>query len=153
MELNRKKNMQMLGVIRSHLWVKKISLQNTVRTLCIHFYINSERKTWKHTPKFSNNGVERPGLGAIEELELCFVTVGVFPSLSLYCCCCSVAKLCLTLCEPMDYSLRGSPILHHLLEFAQTHVHRVSDAIQPSHPLLPPSPPALNLSQHQSLVQ
>ena len=53
----------------------------------------------------------------------------------------------------MDYSTPGLPILHHLLEFAQTHVHRVGDAIQPSHPLSSPSPPALNLSQHQDLFQ
>ena len=69
------------------------------------------------------------------------------------CCYCSVPKLCLTLCDPMDCSMPGSPILHYLPEFAQTHVHRVSDAIQPSHPLLPPSPPAFNLSQHQGLFQ
>ena len=55
--------------------------------------------------------------------------------------------------QPMDCSTPGFPVLHHLLEFAQTHVHWVSDAIQPSHPLLPPSPPALNLSQHQGLFQ
>ena len=51
-------------------------------------------------------------------------------------CCCSVAQSCPTLCEPMDYSTPGFPVLHHLPELAQTHVHRVSDAIQPSHPLL-----------------
>ena len=53
----------------------------------------------------------------------------------------------------MDYSTPGFPVLHYLLEFAQTHVHWVSDDIQPSHPLLPTSPPALNLSQHQGLFQ
>ena len=51
----------------------------------------------------------------------------------------------------MDCSTPGSPVLHHLLELAQTYVHRMSDAIPPSHLLSPPSPPALNLSQHQSL--
>ena len=61
-------------------------------------------------------------------------------------CCCSVTKSCPTLCDPVDYSTPGFPVLHHLLEFAQTHVHCISDAIQPSHPLFPPSPPALNLS-------
>ena len=55
--------------------------------------------------------------------------------------------------QPMDYSTPGFPVLHYLLEFAQTHVHWVSDAIQPAHPLLPPSPPAFNLSQHQGLFQ
>ena len=66
-------------------------------------------------------------------------------------CCCSVTKLCLTLCELVDCSTPGSSVLHYLLEFAQTHVHRAGDAIQPCHPLSPPSPPALSLSQHQGL--
>ena len=61
----------------------------------------------------------------------------------------SVAKSYLTLCSPMDCSTPGFPVLHHLLEFAQIHVHWVSDSIQPSHPLSSPSPPAFNLSQHQ----
>ena len=65
----------------------------------------------------------------------------------------SVTQLCLTLCDLMDYSTPGLPVHHHLLEFAQTHVHRVSDAIQPSHPLSSPSPPAFSLSQHQGLFQ
>ena len=54
---------------------------------------------------------------------------------------------------PMDCSTPGFPVLHYLLEFAQTRVHRVGDAIQPSHPVSPTSPPALNLSQHQHLFQ
>ena len=68
-------------------------------------------------------------------------------------CCCSVAKLCPTLCDPKDCSTTGLPVLHHLLDSAQTHVHWVSDVIQPSHPLSPPSPPAFNLSQHHDLFQ
>ena len=60
---------------------------------------------------------------------------------------------CVQLCDPMDCSTPGFPVLHHLRELAQTHVHRVSDAIQPSHPLLSPSLPAPNPSQHQSLFQ
>ena len=63
----------------------------------------------------------------------------------------SVTKLCLILCNTTDCSMPGFPVLHHLPEFAQTHVHWVDDTIQPSHPLLPTSPPALNLSQHQGL--
>jgi len=63
----------------------------------------------------------------------------------------SVTQLYLTLCDPMDCSMPGFPVHHQLLELTQTHVHRVGDAIQPSHPLLSPSPPAFNLSQHQSL--
>ena len=58
-----------------------------------------------------------------------------------------------TLCDPMNHSMSGLPVHHQLLEFAQTHVHQVSDAIQPSHPLSSPSPPALNPSQHQDLFQ
>ena len=65
-------------------------------------------------------------------------------------CCCSVSQLCLTLCDPMNCSTPGFPVLHCLLEFAQADVHWVSDAIQPSHPLPLPSP-ALSLSQHQDL--
>ena len=68
-------------------------------------------------------------------------------------CCCSVAQSCPTLCNPMDYSTRGFPVLHSLPEFAQTHVHWISDVIQPYHPLSPPSPPALSLSQHQGIFQ
>ena len=67
------------------------------------------------------------------------------------CCCCSVAWSCLTLGDPMDYSMLGFPVLHHLLEFAQTHLYWVGDAIQPSHPLSSPSPPAFNLLQRQGL--
>ena len=63
----------------------------------------------------------------------------------------SVAQSCLTLCDPMDCSTPGFPVHHQLPEHTQTHVHWVSDAIQPSHPLSSPSPPAFNLSQHQGL--
>ena len=62
----------------------------------------------------------------------------------------SVTQSCLTLCDPMNHSTPGLPVHHQLLEFTQTHVHWVGNAIQPSHPLLSPSP-AFNLSQHQGL--
>ena len=65
----------------------------------------------------------------------------------------SVAQSCLTLCDPMNRSTPGLPVHHQLLEFTQTYVHRVGDAIQPSHPLSSPSPPAPNPSQHHSLFQ
>ena len=65
----------------------------------------------------------------------------------------SVAQSCPTLCDPMNHSTQGLPVHHQLPEFTQTHIHRVSDAIQPSHPLSSPSPPAPNPSQHQSLFQ
>ena len=65
----------------------------------------------------------------------------------------SVAQLCPTLCDPMDCSTPGFPGHHQLLEPPQTHVHWVGDVIQPSHPLFYPSPPTLNLSQHQCLFK
>ena len=65
----------------------------------------------------------------------------------------SVAQLCLTLCNSMNRSMPGLPVHHQLPEFTQTHVHGVGDAIQPSHPLSSPFPPAPNSSQHQSLFQ
>ena len=64
-----------------------------------------------------------------------------------------IAQSCPNLYDPMNRSMPGLPVHHQLPEFTQTHIHRVSDAIQPSHPLLSPSPPAPNPSQHQSLFQ
>ena len=64
----------------------------------------------------------------------------------------SAAQSCLTLCDPMNHSMPGLPVHHHLLEFTQTHIHRVGNANQPSHPLSSPSPPAPNASQHQSFA-
>ena len=65
----------------------------------------------------------------------------------------SVAQACPTLCDPMDCSTTGLPVHHQLVDLAQTHVHQVGDAIQPSHPLSSPSPPAPNPSQHQGLFK
>ena len=65
----------------------------------------------------------------------------------------SITQSCPTLCNHMNRSTPGLPVHHHLLEFTQTHVHRVCDAVQPSHPLSPTSPSAPNPSQHQSLFQ
>ena len=65
----------------------------------------------------------------------------------------SVAQSCPTLCDPMNCSTPGLPVHYHLPEFTKTHVRRVGDAIQPSHPLSPPFPPTPNPSQHQSLFQ
>ena len=65
----------------------------------------------------------------------------------------SVALFCPTLCDPMDCCMPGLPVHHQLPELTRTHVHRVGDAIQPSHPLSSPSLPAFNLAQHQGLFQ
>ena len=67
--------------------------------------------------------------------------------------CCSVAQACLTFCHSTDCSMPVFHVFHHLPKFTRTHVYWVSDAIQPSHPLSSPSPPALNLFQHQGLSQ
>ena len=86
---------------------------------------------------------------------ICHLTWHYF-FLSIFCFCIqfsSVAQLCLTLCDPMNCSTPGLPVHHQLPEFTQTHVRRVRDAIQPSHPLPSPSPPAPNPSQHLSLFQ
>ena len=82
-------------------------------------------------------------------LEPSNVLVGIFSSVQFS----SVAQSCPTLCNPMNRSTPGLPVHHQLPEFTQTHLHRVSDAIQPSHPLSSPSPPVPNPSQHQSLFQ
>ena len=85
--------------------------------------------------------------------HICYIKQKKNPYNLIRCCFYSVAKWCLILCNPMDCSTPGFPVLYYVLEFAQTHIHWVDDAIQSSHPLLPPSHPALNLSQHQSLFQ
>ena len=77
------------------------------------------------------------------------IQIGMIPSVQFS----SVAQSCPTLWDPMNRSMPGLPVHHQLPEFTQTQVHRVSDAIQPSHPLSSPSPPAPNPSQHQSLFQ
>ena len=75
------------------------------------------------------------------------------PLIKLCCCCTSVTKSCLTPCDPMGCSTSGFSVFHYLPELAQIHIHWVGDAIQPSHPLSPPSPPVFNHSQHQGLFQ
>ena len=93
----------------------------------------------KH-PILGNSGEEHSGLGVLPVL---------LPALEYQFS--SVTQSCLTLCHPMVCCMPDFSVYHQLLEFAQTHVHRVGDAIQPSHPLSSPSPPAFNLSQHQGL--
>ena len=87
--------------------------------------------------------------------NLCYLNINNLPFPLLYSSLqfSSVTQSCLTLCHPMDCSMPGFPVHHQLPELAQTHVHQVGDAIQPSHPLSSLSPPAVNLSQHQGLFQ
>ena len=77
----------------------------------------------------------------------------IFHVVRIICCSCLVSRSCLTLCYPVDWSTPASSVLYCLLEFAKTHVHWFNDAIQPSHLLLPTSPTAFCLSQHQGLFQ
>ena len=127
-----------------------------------HFLLLLSRTVILYTPEF-------PSLSTISILNgviLCCKELSV-PFL-LYCKICSnmssfyplssvqfssVAQSCPTLCDPMNCSTWGLPVHHQLPEFTQTHVHWVGDAIQPSHPLSSPSPPAPNPSQHRSLFQ
>ena len=88
-------------------------------------------------------GITWAGLG----IELPEGSLQILPTFS------SVTQSFLTLCNPMDCSMPGFPIHHQLPELTQTHAHRVNDAIQPSHPLSSPYPPAFNLSQHQGLFK
>ena len=82
-------------------------------------------------------------------LSTAYLNISLFSSVQFN----SVAQSCLTLCDPMNCSTPGLPVHHQLSEFTQTHVHWVSDAIQLSHPLSSPSPPAPNPSLHQSFFQ
>ena len=106
--------------------------------------------------KKSYSSLLHPRLSLWVSIQMLSFSRSLDPAVGLKNCykgCCSVAKWCPALWDPIDCSTPGFPVLHYLPEFAQTHVHEFSDAIQPSHSLLPPSPPALNLSQHQGLFQ
>ena len=118
----------------------------------VHVYIYSSYLTQDGNPYFLNFWLSHYHF----DHRFCLFQHNVIQAMKVYDCvfrCHSVTKLCLTLCDPMNCSTPGFPVLHYLSEFAQTLVHWASDAIQPSHPLSPASPLALNLSQHQGLFQ
>ena len=98
-------------------------------------------RTWKQPKCPSAKGTDK-------EYVVCIYN-GIFSSVQFS----SVTQLCRTLCNPMNCTTPGFPVHHQLPELTQTHVHWVSDAIQPSHPLSSPYPPTVNLSQHQGLFQ
>ena len=112
---------------------------------------NQQRTGWKTIQKTEKNKIKNQPKGFIlQNLYGLFLFHGFKKKLQLN----SVVQSCLTLCDPMNRSTPGLTVHHHqLLEFTQTHVHQVGDAIRPSHPLASPSPPAPNPSQHQSLFQ
>ena len=116
--------------------------------ICVHFRIfQLAFVVWKTYPwDFDawSRGEEKDGM-CLSKL----IRVEVFVSVEFS----SVIQSCLTLCDPMNRRTPGLPVHHQLSEFTQTHINQVSDAIQPSHPLSSPFPPAPNPSQHQSLFQ
>ena len=120
---------------------KAVTLRTDLNPCCQHPSLCSLRSRTVHCRETSM------------KTELWGQPSGILSHFIYVCCCDSIAKLCLTLWDPMDCSTPGLPVFHHLLQFAQTHVHWVSDAIQPSHPLLSPSSLAFNLSQHRGLFQ
>ena len=112
------------------------------------------KKAWSIAEKLSPSWLFN--LGHCHLFSQIFQTAGFYPAIHSFISSVqfsSVAQSCPTLCDPMNCSTPGLPVHHHLLEFTQTHVHRVGDAIQPSHPLSSPSPPAPNPSHHQGLFQ
>ena len=145
---------------------KKSSTPNAVDCFPPGHACNIHSLIWNEPVQFWCSSVKQEMVSKVEEQEALPgstqtpwtrprdpVTCPVLWEPDRWCCCSSVAKSCLILCDPMDCSILGFPVLHYLLEFPQTHFYRISDAIQPSHPLSPLSPPALNLSQHQGHFQ
>ena len=112
-------------------WVHSLGWEDLEKEMAVHSSVLAWRIPWTEEP------------GGLQSMRL--QRVGHEFS--------SVAQSCPTLCDPMNRSTPGLPVHHQLPEFTQTHVHRVRDAIQPSHPGSSLSPPASNPSQHQSLFQ
>ena len=121
-----------------------INIQTGARGKCISF-LNSNKDPLLATRNCTGNNIIEIYILRRIIFELNWVDASVQFS--------SVAQSCLTLCDPMNRSTPSLPVYHQLPEFTQTRFHRVSDAIQPSHPPSSPSPPAPNPSQHQSLFQ
>ena len=129
----------------------KLGVSFSERILCVVTYLGRfnkscngrERRSWSDLKDNEHGWVNKDETTEHSCTEMSFDSVQFS----------SVAQSCPTLCDPMNRSTPGLPVHHQLLEFTQIHIHRVSDAIQPSHPLSSPSPPAPNPSQHHSLFQ
>ena len=121
-------------------WVRKIPWRRKVAS---HLKILAWKIPWTE----ESGGLQAMGLKKVEHNWSDWALMHAFSKFS------SFAQSCPTLCDPMDCSMPGLPAHHELPKLAQAHFHQVSDAIQPSHPLSSPSPPALNLSQHQGLFK
>ena len=135
-----------VGVHRSHAWFNRIQARG-----------NFDSFSWREKRRLTQVMESLLYHTQSDALPIYFLFIPLNTEVLLYWCnrimllrcyCYSAAKSCLTLCGPMDCSTPGFPVLHCLPKFAQTPVHWDGDAIQPSHPLLPLSPPAFNLSQH-----
>ena len=122
-------------------WVSNALMENT-QSICCGLISRAKLLPYFHVLSPESHSV-------ISSLSPCSTICSSFFSVQFS----SVAQLCLTVCYPMNHSMPGLPVHHQLPEFTQTHVHQVDDAIQPSHPLSSPSPPAPNPSQHQGLFQ
>ena len=133
--------------------------ENTCRSVKMHVLVQEEQ--WASVPAFLMSSWATPNptsclhkeSGLFNKIFFCPMAYTSKQELTSKCPQCSGAKSCLTLSDHMDYSTPGFPVLHHLQELTQTHVHGVSDVIPLSHPLFAPSPPAFNLSQDQGLFQ
>ena len=126
-------------------WFDLLSIQGTLKSLLQH---HTSKASILWLCAFIMVHLSHPYITAAKAIAL---TIQTFVSNNVQFS--SVAQSCPTLCDPMNRSMPGFPVHHQLPESTQTHVHRVGDAIQPSHPLLSPSPPALNPSQHQGLFK
>ena len=131
-------------------WVQPLGQVGPLeKEIATHSSICASRIQWTEKPGrlYSSWGCKEP-----ETIEWLMLSLSFFICLHKLAQFSSVTQLCLTLCNPMDHSTPGLPVHHQLSEFTQTYVHWVCDAIQPSHPLLTPSP-TFNLSQHQGLFK
>ena len=121
--------------------------------MAILLRIQGKDLTWPRKPYLTSTTPITILTSILTTLLNLFALTTLASSLLLKCTFSSVAQSCLTLWDPMGCSRSGLPVHHQLPEFTQIHVHWVSDAIQPSHPLPSPSPPSFNLSQHQGLFK
>ena len=121
-------------------WVQSLGWKDSLEEgMATHSSVLALKIPWTEDPRGLQSAESQTGTTEVTFMHACKIS--------------SVAQWCPTLCDPMNRSTLGFPVYHQLLEFTQTQVHRVSDAIQPSHPLSSLSPPAPNPSQHQSLFQ
>ena len=134
-------------------WFDLLAVQGTLKSLLQH---HSSKPSILRRSAFFTVQLSHPYMTTGKTIALTrqtFVGKVMFLVFNMLSAAAESLQSCPTLCDPMNRSTSGLPVHHHLSEFTQTHVHRVSDAIQPSHPLSSPSPPAPNPSQHQSLFQ